>query len=702
MGVEQRFQNQLAPARGAETVDGARAFESLFPEEPLSAFEVYVQSLEEPAISGEFDQEPEPELTYTGLVDVGLVEEPPSPYTISTDIRQFGYELFQQPPSTFAPVDYAPVSPGYLLGPGDEIRISVWGTINAEFTPVIDIDGKIVLPTIGVLHLSGLTFSEGKAFIEKEFSRQFKPSQVKINVSMGRLRSLRVFVVGKARKPGGYTISSYSALGNALFAAGGPNKVGSLRDIQVKRNGKTLVHFDLYELLLKGDKTKDIRLMPEDVVFIPPVGPLAGIAGNVHSPAIYELKGETSLADLIDMAGGLNDIAFTGRIQIIRIVDNHRQTVLEHNLTEMSADEIMIQSGDVVKVFPIMENLRRVRLTGAVERAGEYGISPGMTVRDIIALAGGPKYYAFMEEAELIRVSPTSGGPVTEKKVLNLEKALAGDLEHNIALMEDDYLMVKAVPEWELYRMVAVTGEMKFPGIYTIRKGERLSSLIRRTGLTDKAYLRGAVFTRESVRALQETQLKESIDRLEQQILSRSAATIEAAISPESAQQERAAMEQRIALVAKLRAARPKGRLAIDFTLIEDIETFEGSEYDLVLEEGDTLNIPETPAQVQVIGSVYNQNAFLHDSKSTVEKYVTLAGGMTRDADKKEIYVLKVDGTAISDRETRGFMERQLDPGDTIVVPEKLDKVAWLRDLKDITQILYQIAVTVGVLIVAY
>jgi protein involved in polysaccharide export with SLBB domain len=665
-GTVQNSQSGQLAVRGIETVTDTET-----PIEQHSAFELYVRSL--------------------GKTDL-----------ISTNIRQFGYELFQQPPSTFAPVDYAPVSPSYLLGPGDEIRISVWGTINAEFTPVIDIDGKIVLPTIGVLRLSGLTFTEGKAFIEKEFSRQYKPSQVKINISMGRLRAIRVFVVGKARKPGGYTISSYSALANALFAAGGPNKVGSLRDIQVKRNGKTLVHFDLYDLLLRGDKTKDIRLMPEDVVFIPPIGPLAGIAGNVRSPAIYEMKGETSLAGLIEMAGGLNDIAFTGRVQIIRIVGNHRQTVLEYNLTEKSADEITVQSGDVVKIFPILENLRRVRLTGAVERAGEYGLKPGMTVRDLISLAGGPRYYAFMEEAELIRVTPTPEGPVTEKTVLNLGKALDGDFQNNLPLMQDDFLMVKAVPEWELYRRVNVSGELKFPGIYTIKKGERLSSLIKRAGLTNNAYLRGAVFTRESVRQLQQIQLEESIDRLEQQILSRSAATIEAAISPESALQERAAMEQRIALVAKLRATRAKGRLAIDLNQLEDLEKFEGSEFDLALEDGDSLTIPEIPAQVQVIGSVYNQNAFLHDSKSTVESYVTLAGGMTRDADKKEIYVLKVDGTAISDRQTKGFMKRDLDPGDTIVVPERLDKVAWLRELKDITQILYQIAVTAGVLIVAF
>ncbi len=222
------------------------------------------------------------------------------------EIDQFGYGLFNEPPSTFAPVDDVPVGPDYILGPGDELRLVIWGKINGEYTVEVDRDGNINFPQIGILHLSGLTFSEAKAFLDKEMSRYYQPSEVKMNVSMGSLRSIRVFVVGKAKRPGSYTLSSLSTLVNALFAAGGPGKVGSMRDIQVKRGGQTITRFDLYDFLLKGDKTKDIRLTPEDVIFIPPIGPLAGISGDVNSPAIYELKGGETAGELIGLAGGLN------------------------------------------------------------------------------------------------------------------------------------------------------------------------------------------------------------------------------------------------------------------------------------------------------------------------------------------------------------------------------------------------------------
>lgn len=639
-----------------------------FPAEPASAFETYVRSLPG-AMQG---------------------------------MEQFGYSLFREAPSTFAPAAYAPISPNYLIGPGDEIKVVVWGNINGDFTAVVDTEGKIVFPTIGVIHLSGLTFAEAKTHLEKKFARQYKPSQVKIDVSMGRLRSVGVFVVGNARSPGSYTVSSFSTLINALFASGGPGKRGTMRDVQVKRNGQVLVHFDMYDFLLDGDKSRDRRLMPEDVIYIPPVGPLVAIVGYVRSPAIYELKGEKTLQDLIDLAGGLSDIAFTGRVQITRVVDNHRQAVLEYSLTEKRAADIGIQPGDVARIFPIVTNVRRVRLSGAVERSGEYGISAGMTVKDLISLAGGLKHFAYMDEAELFRVKPTSQGPVTEKRLIDLDMALEGDPLHDVQLEEDDHLLVKTVPEWELYRTVTITGEARFPGTYTVQKGERLSSLIARTGLTTKAYLKGAVFTRRKVQQLQQTQINESIDRLEQQLLVQSSHSIEGALSPEATRQETTAARQRQALLAKLRAARAKGRLVLDLSLLGDLEKFAGTRNDLVLENGDTLYIPETPAEVQVIGSVYNPNAFLHETRGDLGDYVAMAGGMKKDADKKEIYILKVDGTALSERHTKGFNSRVLDPGDTIVVPEKLDKIAWLREIKDITQILYQIAVTAGVLIVAF
>ena len=189
-----------------------------------------------------------------------------------------------------------------------------------------------------------------------------------MNISMGALRTTRVFVVGKARRPGSYTLSSLSTLVNALFAAGGPSKSGTMRDIQVKRDGKTIVSFDLYDLLIKGDKTKDIRLMPEDVIFIPPTGPLAGISGDVRTPAIYELKGDLDIAGLIELAGGLNDIAFKGRLQIERI-ENGKGGVSEANLEDPAMRKMQVQQGDIVQIYT-EDRHRKIR---ARSRNREYG-----------------------------------------------------------------------------------------------------------------------------------------------------------------------------------------------------------------------------------------------------------------------------------------------------------------------------------------
>lgn len=619
------------------------------------------------------------------------------------DIKQFGYDLFSEPPSTFAPVDTALVGPDYVLGPGDRIVISVWGSLMGDYELELDREGKVNFRPAGLLNLSGMTFTEAKDFLEKELSRYYKPSEVKMNVSMGELRSIRVFVVGKALRPGSYTLSSLSTLVNALFAAGGPSKIGTMRDIQVKRAGATIVHFDMYDFLLKGDKTNDIRLQPQDVIFIPPVGPLAGVSGSVRAPAIYELKGEPTVKYLLEMAGGLNDIAFTGRLQINRIVNNNKDITIESNLEEPGATATLITPGDLVSVFSVVSASHFVRLSGAVHREGSYGIGSGMTVKDLIAMAGGLQYYAYTNEAELTRVTPTQNGPVTEKVTINIEKAVAGDPKDNLALKNDDFLLIRPIPEWELYRTIKITGNVRFPGTYTILKGETLSSLLERAGgYTEDAYLKGAVFTRESVKELQQKQLDEAIDRFEQDILHRAVGLTEAALSPEEAKQQAEVLGQRKALLAKMRDARAKGRISIKFASIDKLKS---TASDLMLEDGDEINIPDTPSQVQVMGSVYNQSAFIYSDQDTVATYIKKAGGLTRDADADELYVLKVDGTAISKRSKStgwGFTSARLDPGDTVVVPEKLEQIVWLKEVKDITQILYQIAVTAGVLIVAF
>ena len=635
---------------------------------------------------------------------------------ISTNIRQFGYDLFRQPPSTFAPADGIPVGPDYVIGPGDELRITIWGNIEGQWSVVVDMDGKITLPKVGTIGVTGLTFGELKTTLNKELSRYYTNFQM--NVSMGPLRSMRVYIVGNAAKPGAYTISSLSTLVNSLFEAGGPNKTGSMRDIQVKRNTHTVVRFDMYDFLLKGNKTKDVRLMPEDVIFIPPVGPLAGIAGNVKNPAIYELKGETRLLDLIEMAGGLSGMAFRGRVQVQRTQTNEFRTVFEGDLIDVEKNaekNFLIKDGDLIKVFSVADLKNTVTITGAVQNAGEYGVESGVTrVRDIISMSGGLQYYA-SSQMEITRVKVTQSGPQTERFVIDAFKAMEGDPANNVLLEMNDYLFVRTVPEWQLYRTVIVGGEVKYPGMYTITRGERLSSVLERAGgYTNFSHLRGAVFTRERVRQLQQKSLEELAERLERELITESASRTGAAVSVEEVEAKKLEMEQRKQFIESLKKVKATGRMTI---WLAHLRLLKGSEYDIELEEGDTLYIPAENKVINVVGAVMSNGSFIYNEKWGYEDYVQMAGGYSRHADEDNVFVMKVDGSArklsrgfmnwspLKKRwEIAGFNESRgvLEAGDSIVVPDRLERTAWLRNLKDITQILANAGVAAATIAVLY
>jgi len=639
-----------------------------------------------------------------------------APAAISASIRQFGYDLFRKVPSGFVPPSNVPVGPGYVIGPGDEIRVTVWGKIEGNWNVEVDRDGNITLPKIGVLGVTGLSFSELKGVLRKELSKYY--TGFEMNVSMGSLRTVRIYMVGSTDNPGAYTVSALSTLVNALIEVGGPGKNGSMRDIQVKRNGAAIVHFDMYDFLLDGDKTEDVRLMPEDVIFIPPVGPLAAITGNVKNPAIYELKGETRLLDIITMAGGLTSSAFRGRVQVQR-VDNHEfRTLFEGDLVRLedrSENNFILSDGDLIKVFSVSDAASTVRLAGAVGSEGEYAIEPGVTrLGDVIAKAGGLLYYA-SGKAELTRLTVTPSGPVTEIRNIDAAQAAAGDPEHNIVLQFNDYILVQTIPEWGMYQTVSINGEVKFPGSYTIKKGDTLSSFIERAGgYTDNAYLRGAVFTRERVRELQQKSIDEMIARLEAGLLASGAVEASVAVSREEVEAKKVELEQKRKFIDTLRQTRAKGRMSIR---LAHLRLLKNSQYDIELESGDTLTIPVKRSEVNVVGSVMSQGSFIFSESLSYKDYLAMAGGYGRYADDKNVYVLKVDGSArklangmvswnlTKERwEMNGFGDelREIEAGDTIVVPEKLDRMAWMRELKDITQVLYQIAVTAGVLIVAF
>jgi protein involved in polysaccharide export with SLBB domain len=293
----------------------------------------------------------------------------------------FGSDLFNTTPSTFAPVDNIPVTPDYLIGPGDEVRLQIWGQINQHGSFIVDRTGSISLPEVGTIHVAGLQFSQLSDFLKSQLARVYR--NFDLNVNLGQLRSIQVFVVGQVRQPGSYTIGSLSTLLNALFASGGPVPQGSLRDIQVKRGGQTVTHFDLYDLLLHGDKSKDVRLEPGDVIFIPDVGPQVAVLGSVTTPAIFELHGETSFSQVVALAGGLTNVASGSTVRVERIDKHAQRSELDANLA--SPDLSPVQDGDIISASSILDRFENaVTLRGNVANPGRYVWHRGMRISDLI------------------------------------------------------------------------------------------------------------------------------------------------------------------------------------------------------------------------------------------------------------------------------------------------------------------------------
>jgi protein involved in polysaccharide export with SLBB domain len=296
----------------------------------------------------------------------------------------FGANLFQNVPSTFAPLDMAPVPPDYILGPGDELRIRVWGQVNFQANVVVDRTGEVYIPVtqVGPIHVAGLSYSALEAHLRDAVGRVYR--NFNLQADMGQIRAIQVYVTGNARRPGVYTVSSLSTLIDALFASGGPSVQGSLRQIQLRRGNDPPKNFDLYAFLTKGDKSSDVRLLSQDVIYIPPVGAQAAVAGSVRVPAIYELLPNESLADLIADAGGASAVAAQSRISIERI-ENHDQRMAMELAYDQTGLSSHVADGDLVRVFSIVPKYKQtVTLRGNIANPGRFSWHQGMHVSDLI------------------------------------------------------------------------------------------------------------------------------------------------------------------------------------------------------------------------------------------------------------------------------------------------------------------------------
>ncbi len=294
----------------------------------------------------------------------------------------YGLNLFANVPSTFAPVDRIPVTPEYQIGPGDELLIRMWGQVTLDGHFTVDRSGNVYIPQVGAVQVAGVPFAKLTDFLRSHIGRTFR--NFDLNVNIGQLRSIQIFIVGDAKRPGSYTVSSLSSLVNALFASGGPAPTGSLRAIQVKRGGNTVTTFDLYDLLLHGDKSKDVPLQSGDVIYIPPVGPMVAMAGSVSTPALYELRGETTVRDALALAGGLSTLAQREQVRVERIQHHDARSILDIKMDEAGM-ATSVSDGDILEVTPIIDRFKDVvTLRGNVADPRRFAWFPGMRVRDLI------------------------------------------------------------------------------------------------------------------------------------------------------------------------------------------------------------------------------------------------------------------------------------------------------------------------------
>ena len=352
----------------------------------------------------------------------------------------YGYELFAGSPSTFSPLNDIPVSADYMLGPGDVLQIDLFGKEGESLELGIDATGKVYFPNLGPVSLAGLTFQEAKQKIT-EMVKQ-KMIGVKASVSMLELKAIRVFVLGEAYVPGSYVVSSLSTITNALVLSGGIAETGSLRNIQLKRQGKRVQTLDLYSLLLEGDTSKDVTLRSGDVVFIPPVGDTVGIDGEVRRPAIYEFaKGET-LGDILGFAGGLLSSAFPAEAMLERIGDNDQKTVIDLNAVPKTLEKTAAQTGDVLKIPSVLAKTENtVALRGHVYRPGVRNWSKGLRLLDVVKSVDQLKPRADLRYGLIKRYVPPQ--KTLEMLSFNLAEALAKPgSDENVVLQSQDEILI--------------------------------------------------------------------------------------------------------------------------------------------------------------------------------------------------------------------------------------------------------------------
>jgi protein involved in polysaccharide export with SLBB domain len=521
-------------------------------------------------------------------------------------VRRFGADLVArgaEPGVADAP---ALVPPEYVVAPGDEVVVAIWGSVDADLRLIVDRSGRISIPRVGTIQVAGVRHADLAETIRRRAGQVFK--NFELSASVGALRGIRVFVTGFATNPGAYTLSSLSTLTAALFRAGGPSPAGSFRRIDLRRGTELVTTFDFYDFLLKGDRSGDRQLQAGDVIHVQQVGDEVAVIGSVNKPAVIELKAGETVADALRGVGGFSAVADRSRLAVERLSDRNAVRVRELSLpAELTAT---LSHGDVLRAFsavdsrqPMQRQNKRIRIEGEVAMPGDYVVPPSSTLADAIKIAGG---------------------------------------------------------------------------------------------LTPGAFVYGTEFTRSSVRITQQQNYERALRDLEIEFARQGT---QRATSAEEVANSTVRDTANSRLIDRLRAVKPTGRIVLQ------VQPDSTELPDLALEEGDRVYIPARPTSVGVFGSVFNGGSYLYGGSRTVHQYLDLAGGPTRGADRESTFVVRANGSVISSLQgTNGSWFRRGDAlqglkaeaGDTIFVPEEVDKSTTVQNAKDWTQILYQFALGIA------
>jgi protein involved in polysaccharide export with SLBB domain len=690
----------------------------------------------------------------------------------SSKLKRFGSDMFLDRGlmTKQMPVDI-PIGPDYVLGVGDGLIINLWGGISQSFSRTVDREGKIVLPEAGTVVVAGLSLERTQSLIQSTLSQQFRDA--KVAVTIARLRTVRVYVVGDVQRPGAYDINSLSTALNALYAAGGPTSVGSLRVARHYRGKELVREVDLYDFLLRGVRPDADRIEDGDTILVSPVGRQIAVGGMVKRPAIYELKDETKLSDVLNDAGGLLVSAALNHITIERVETQGHRVTLNLNLPEGSTaesaqklfDTFTIQDGDRVNIAPILPysektiyveghvvrpgrfpyrddmklndvlrsyqdllpepadrgeiirlmppdlrpeaidfdvpnvlagneqiNLQpfdtirvlgryevdgpKVQVHGEVLHPGAYPLSQGMTVAQLVRIAGGFKRSALLDNADLASYDVKDGKQILSRRdTVNVGEAVKNTQSSaDVPLKPGDVLTIHQISGWnDIGSSVTLNGEVTYAGPYGIQEGERLSSVLKRAGgFRPTAYPTGAVLVRNQVKDLEDKSRNELIHQIE-------TTSAGAKLAPSLSAQDDAAtlqllISQQKEIVERLRNQPAIGRLVIKINA--DISSWEGTPADIEMRRGDVLTIPKKPGFVLVSGQVYNASAISFVPGKNAGWYLKHAGGSTEGGNMKEVLVIRANGLVVGRRSGEwyesGVLETKLEPGDVVVVPQKV------------------------------